>query len=481
MILRNGILYLAARLAPGGLAVATTAFLTRLLTPDVYGKYGMTLIVMSFVSTTAFEWLGLSFMRLYETRQDDESTIPTFVALYYGMVALSALLLVFAALSPIVTFDQAALFAIGVCMAWSFAFFELLARFEVASFRPARYLVLNLARAVLLMAFTLGAAWLTRNAFYTALGNALGLVTVILPVGKRRLLLRPKLFDRSLAKQVVRFGLPFALSMLLAGLFTSGVRSLVAVLTDVRELGLYTAAYALSQNVLVVIAAAIGSTTYPLAVRAVERGDKLAVKAQLEENFAFLLGTLVPASLGMALTAEDLAAQLVGVRFRSGVVELIPWMALTIALGAIRGNYFDHAFQLGKQSGKQVAVSAGSAILAMLGTWFLVPRLGAVGAPVATSAAMLISCVHAWSIGRSAQPMPIPLSVIAQVGCASAVMTAAVLEIPSGLSYSLYAKVGFGMASYVVACVALDLLGLRGKVFARMGAASSRFRKRLAQ
>ena len=69
MMLRNGILYLVARLLPGILSIATMSILTRLLTPAQYGVYGLTLIIMSFGSTIAFEWLGLAFMRLYEARQ----------------------------------------------------------------------------------------------------------------------------------------------------------------------------------------------------------------------------------------------------------------------------------------------------------------------------------------------------------------------------------------------------------------------------
>ena len=153
MIIRNGMLFLVARLVPGMLAVATTSILTRLLTPDAYGSYGLTLIIMSFGSTIAFEWLGLSFMRFYEARQHDRRTIPTFVMLYYAMVGLTALVLAAAALSTLLPIDQVALFAVGLCMAWSFAFFELLARFEVVNFRPVRYLMLNLGRAALLMGF----------------------------------------------------------------------------------------------------------------------------------------------------------------------------------------------------------------------------------------------------------------------------------------------------------------------------------------
>ena len=221
------------------------------------------------------------------------------------MVGITPLLMGGIALTALLPKGELPQFAIGMGMAWSFACFELMSRFEVAGFRPRRYLVFNLLRAVLLMGCTLGAAWLTHDALATALGNMLGLLLAILPLGRGRLAPHPRLFDRQFAREVVRFGLPFALSMLLAGLFTSGVRALVAALTDARELGLYTAAYAMSQNVLFVVAGAIGYTTYPLAVRAYETHDPAVLRAQLEDNLAFLLAIMVPAALGMALAAPE--------------------------------------------------------------------------------------------------------------------------------------------------------------------------------
>ena len=462
MMLRNGILYLVARLLPGVLSIATMSILTRLLTPAEYGVYGLTLIIMSFGSTIAFEWLGLSFMRLYEARQGDARTIPTFVLLFYAMVGLTLLLMGVVALAQILPASDLPQFAIGICMAWSFACFELLSRFEVAGIRPRRYLAFNLIRAVSLMAFTLGAAWLTHDALATAFGNMLGLLVAIVPLGRRRLAAHPSLFDRELAREVVRFGMPFALSMLLSGLFTSGVRALVAALTDARELGLYTASYALSQNVLFVVAAAISYTTYPLAVRAYEKGDPAVLRAQFEDNLAFLLAIMVPAALGMALAAPELAAHLVGPEFRVGVAPLIPWMALTVLLGSIRGNYLDTAFQLGKRLNRQVGVSAVAAVLALAGTAILVPLLGLIGAPIATLFAMAVSCVHAWLIGRVPFRLPIPARVLRQVGFAAALMSAAVLAVPGGLPYSLAAKIAAGFVGYAAGCLATDLLGLRG-------------------
>ena len=476
MILRTGATYLVARIVPGALGVATTALLTRLLSPDVYGVYGLALIVMNFASTVAFEWLGMSFMRFFESRKNDPRTVPTFLMLFAGLVGLTGLLLAGAMSFGLVPAGMRGLFAVGMLMAWSFALFEMLAKLEIAAVRPVRYLLLNLLRAVALSACTLLAAFLSRDALWTAAGTAAGLALAVAPMMRQRLTFTRQQFDVDIARQVIRFGLPFAVSMLLAGLFTSGVRSLVAVLAGPGELGFYTAAYNLAQNVLAVIASAVGSATYPLAVRAFERGDPAGLQAQLEENFTLLISVIVPASLGMALTAPDLAHMLVGPGFQAPVAMLMPPMCLTVLLGALRGTYLDHSFQLGKRIGAQVAVSAVAAALALGGTALLVPAVGVVGAPIATTFAMAVSCVHAWLAGRRGQPMPLPAAPLIKVAAAAGAMAVAVLAIPTGQAWSLCAKVLAGGTTYAAVCLATDMLGVRAQV----GAMARRHRQRFA-
>ena len=469
-MIRNGAAYLIARLVPGIAGVLTTSLLTRLLPPDSYGRYGVAVLVMSFGSTIGFEWLGLSLMRFYERNRDDPRTVPTFMCLYAAATLLAvvlgggtALLVPFpAGIPPMVL--------AGVAMACAFSWFELLARLEVASFHPLRFLRLNLLRAALLTGGTLGAAWLTRDPLWTAAGNCAALLAALLP-GLRRL--RPAGFDPALARSAVRFGAPFALSLLLAASFNSGVRALVGVLTDETQLGFFTVAYALSFNVLAVLSSALGAATFPLAVRAWEQGDRAALRAQLESNLSLVLATLVPAALGLALTAGDLAAQVTAASYRASVAALVPPMAVTVLFAGFRGTYLDHAFQLGRTPRRQVAVSGAATAAALLGTLALVPVLGAVGAPVATAAAALLSCVHAVRAGRSACPMPLPPRPFAQVGVAALALALVVEVVPPGHPWSLYARAAAGALAYAAAALAVDLLGSRGKLAARLRARTS--------
>ena len=155
MLIRHSFLYVVARILPGLLGMVTTAILTRLLDVRGYGLYGLALVIMTFVSTMGFEWLGISFVRFNEGRQDDERTVATFVHMFFAVMVLSAGVTASAWVLGLFSGVQAPVYLLGILLAWSYSWFELAARLETANMRPLRYLGMNLGRAGFIL---LGAA-----------------------------------------------------------------------------------------------------------------------------------------------------------------------------------------------------------------------------------------------------------------------------------------------------------------------------------
>ncbi len=431
VLIRHSLIYVVAKLLPGLLGLATTALLTRLIPPAGYGVYGLALVVMTFGSAAAFDWLGLAYLRL--GRPDDPRAIATTVALFGGVVGVVALGGVVAWLAG--GLGQAG--GIGLVMMGCYAWFELASRFQMAAGRPGRYLAMNLGRAGLGLMGAVTAAWLTRDPVWTAAGTAAGMLAGAALGG-----VRPGgPVDWRLARDMLGFGLPLAVSLALAGLANSGTRALVGGLGSAEALGLYTAAYLLVQNSLAVVAAGIAAAGYPPAVRAMERGDLAGAQRQLAANGALLLAVLAPMAVGMTLTAPGLAAVLVGPGYVGAVADLTPWMAAAGFFAGMRAQFLDHAFQLGKRPGLQLGVTAGAAVVVVGLTVMLVPWLGVVGAAVAMLVAMAVSCAHAAAVGRRAWPMPVPAGWW-RVGLACGVMACVVGVMPGGLAVQVAAGVG---------------------------------------
>ena len=270
MLIRHSAVYVAAKLVPGLVGMASTALLTRLLTPASYGEYGLALVVMTFGSAAGFDWLGLAYLRLGGAHADETRAAATTLAMFAGLVALTAVAAAAAWAAGCFNGPAAAAIGAGLMLMWCYAGFELAARFHVARSQPAHYLLMNLGRAVLSAAAATATAWWTHNPVAAALALAAGTLGGIALGGWPCRAGSP---DWRLARAMLAFGLPLAASLALAAVATSGARSLIEVLASAEQLGWYTAGFLVVQNTLAVVAAGIASAGYSLVVRAVERGD----------------------------------------------------------------------------------------------------------------------------------------------------------------------------------------------------------------
>lgn len=463
MLIRHSGLYIVAKLVPGAFGMLTTALLTRLLPPERYGQYGVALVIMSFGATLVFEWLGLAYLRLANTQADKALAIGTFTRVFAGLLLGAAL--VGAVAIAIVPQGERAIVAAGLILMASYAWFEFRARFHVAGLAPGAYLRMNVARAALILLAAGTASWLTRDPVWTALATAAATLAASLVGG------RPAGaggFDSALARAAVRFGLPLAASLALNSATGSLTRGLVGALGTVEALGLYTAAFVLVQNTLVVLSSGLSSAGFSLAVNALEAGNAEAARRQLAANGALLLAVLAPAALGMALTADSLAAALVGPEFRAAVTMLTPWMAAGAFFAGFRAHYLDHAFQLGHNLRGQIWVTASAAAVTLGLDALLIPTMGPLGAAIAVTAGAAVAVVHAIIAGRAAFPIPLPVAQAARVASACAVMSLAVLAIPGVGEAALAGKIGAGVLTYGAAALAFDVIGVRTILAARL-------------
>ncbi len=460
MLIRHSALYTAGKLLPGLLGMVATGLLTRLLDPAAYGRYGVALVVMTFGSTLAFDWLGLAYLRIAQRTHEAAAITGTVVTIFAALVLLTAGVALAAWAAGWLGGPTGSAIAAGLLLMCCYGAFELAARLPVARGQPGRYLTMNAGRGVLSLCGAAGAAWLTRDPAWTVCGTALGSIGGVLLGGQRPAWPR---FSPALARQIAVFGLPLACSMALASVANSGVRGLLEALDSAEALGLYTAAFLLVQNTLAVVAAGIASAGYSIAVRLLETGNETASRRQVAANWSLLLVVMAPMAVGMALTAPQLAAILVGPHYVTGVALLTPWLAGAGFFAGLRAHGLDHPFQLANRPGQLAVVTAVAAVVAVLLTLTLVPRFGPAGAAAASLAATVCSCAMALVLGQRTWKVPLPIGTCLRVSAACLVMALVVRAVPN----ALVTEVGAGIASYAAACFALDVLGVRRRILGR--------------
>ena len=430
MLMRDGMIYIAAKVVPSALGFTTTIGLTWLLTAEAYGVYGFGLAAAALGSNALFDWHALSFMRWYQSRGQEAGFMPTALALFAAVCAVSLVL----GGVPLFTglFDGwGPLPWVLLPGIWAYAWFEFAARIQVANFRPLRYLTMNLARNALILTGALTAAHLSGSgAVVLAVAFAGMAVAGSLYLGDGTIRLR-RVFDVSLARAMMVYGAPICLTTISSGLMVSANRLMVGAFTDMRSVAYLTAADMLVQASIGVIGAGIGSATYSLAVRAVESGNAAEAHRQLRQNVLYLAGLLLPAAVGLSCVAPLLARVLLKPEYLTAVAQTTPWLAASAALLGLRAHYVDHAFQLGNRTWLLARVMVTGALLNVLLNCLAIPLWGYMGAAMSMTAAVSGTFLYAAFLSRRAYPLPLPLAGLSRIALASGLMALAIETVPA--------------------------------------------------
>jgi O-antigen/teichoic acid export membrane protein len=461
MLLRDGAVYIVARIVPSTLGFVTATLLTWILPPDAYGLYGLGMAAVLLGSNALFDWLSLSLMRWYQTHGQDTVFLSTVLSIF-GAICLGSAALLAVATAVGLTGGHAREAWLFLAGTWAYAWFEFASRFQIGNFRPWRYLAMNVARNIGILAGSFAAASLTHAA-----EPVLAISFLAMAVGgcffaaDGPLRWRP-VFDWPLARSLVAFGAPMGLTMILFGLTTSINRVMLGALSTDAAVGAFTIAFTLVQNSIGVIAVGIGAASYSAAVRAVESGDAAAAQVQLCRNYSVLLALLLPSGIGLALLAPRIATLLISPAYHEAIVLATPWLAATAILMGLRANYVDTAFQLGKRPGLLAQVMGVSATVNVVLGFALIPRFSYLGACAAMCLAFTVAFVHASLLARRAYPLPFPRSETARIALATAAMVAVLIATRSwpGLT-GLASGIVLASGVYAAAAVTLNILGLR--------------------
>jgi O-antigen/teichoic acid export membrane protein len=239
-------------------------------------------------------------------------------------------------------------------------------------------------------------------------------------------------------------------------------RFMLGSMAGAESLGIFAVAYSLAERPTTLICTSISTTTFPLVVKVLENQGKEAARLQAGRNGIALLAVSLPACVGMALTADYIAAALVGPAFRTGVATLLPIMSWAMLARGLRSHFIDHAFHLSGRPLMMFWTYLPVTILNIALNLFILPRYGMVGAAWTALACQWLTVVTGWFIGTSLFPVWLPLGQTIRCILSVVPMTACLtlVHFPPNL-YGLFAAVMMGSVVYVISALALDVGGVR--------------------
>lgn len=466
MFWRGVLGYLPANVVQGVTGLLAIVAFTRLLSPEAYGVYALAFSVMSLVHTCLFVWLEASMARFYAP-ESDAGRLPAHFATLYRAEAIFGVgaPLVGGAILALLPISMELKLAVGAGLvaipARSLAKMVQECRRAAGEVRASA--ALDIAQSAGAFLFGLGLAWAGLGGAAPLAGLAIASALCVIWTLPRELKQVPKgVFERERAISYAAYGLPVALSLILALALATTDRFLIAGFLGEASVGVYHAGYSLSNRTLDVLFIWLGMAGGPAAIAALERGGRPALQAQAKEQVSLMLLICAPAAVGLALVAKPLADLMVGEDLRTGAAHVTPWIAASGFCSGLTTYYFHQAFTLARRTGMLLAAMALPAAANVGLCLLLIPRFGLDGAMWATAASYGLGLLSSLAFGRRVMPLPIPWSTLWRCSLGCVAMTAAVIAMPAlGGAPELLLKAAVGASVYGLVAFLLDAGGAR--------------------
>jgi O-antigen/teichoic acid export membrane protein len=474
MLLRLSATYLAGKTIPALLSFALIALYTRLLSPADYGVYAFVTASATLAVSLAAMWLCTAATRLYG-RPGDTAPVRWSLGIGFGAVALVGLVGALLSAAFIGKGDRL-LLALGYLLFLATAWFELNADMLTAQLKAGRCVAMGVLRTVLCATLGGALAYAGFGAPGILIGTIIGIAVpgaLMAPAHWRGFRLRP---GHGVAlRQLLRFGLPLSLSFAVNALVYATDRYIVSAFGGVAMLGLYAAGFDLADRIVKSITQPLGTAMLPLLAQRFEQEGVAGARQQARQNFLLLAGLAMPVCLGLIAITPELVQLTLGEPYRAMARTIIPIIAVTALLGALRDQYFDHAFHIGLKTGRHVIVVVIMAVVNLIAGIVLVQKMGPVGAAYGTLIAYAIGLAASIGLGRTIFALPIPLGAFLRILAASLGMMSVSLAITvESVALSLLLKIMGGAIVYFGLVLVLDIGELKSVHWPRLRASVSR-------
>ena len=428
MIAKHALLYFASKFVPAITSMLAIVLYTRLLSPEDYGRYSLTIAVAMGMNAILFQWLNLALGR-YIPEQKAEEQIRWLSSAVCGWACLAVFVCIALWLLPLPEFFPgfAIVFSCLALLAASQGWFDLSIRLDNIALNPLRYGISSAVKSGLAL---IGGVC----AFYLGLGVEGILIALILSLllatlfqwplwGKVRL----SLIRLSLLKQMFRYGAPLTLTFLMIFFIDVSGRLFLSHYTGAYSVGIFSAAYEFTQYVIGTLLIVVHLAAFPLVIARYSAEGVTGAQAQLKSTFELVIALALPVCVGFALLATEISAVFLGEEYREGAAAIIPFISLALLLSVVKSYYFDYAFQIAESTLYQLVCVAVAACCVVISNMLLIPLYGLSGAAYASCIGFAVALLMSIILGRKVFLMPkLPYKSLAQILLATAVMAVVV-------------------------------------------------------
>jgi O-antigen/teichoic acid export membrane protein len=285
-------------------------------------------------------------------------------------------------------------------------------------------------------------------------------VIVFAPV----LLYRLKLssMDKSMARNMFRYGLPLTFNSLAIATVDVADRFMIGILLGVAQVAPYAIAYDLVQQSVGPMMHVLFLAAFPLIVQAFDSSEDELTLNRLHALGSNLLGIGMPVTAAVGFFAGDISEIILGNDYRQDAATIMPWLAAAIFIGAFKGFYLDVVFQLRNATKYQGYIAIFMVAVNIVLNLILLPIYGAVAAAWSTLATFMVGAMLSWILGRSLFTLPSLVKDFWGSAGSTATMLLVLHLLPSSSgTIWLSFKISSAIITYAVLAWTLDVAGFR--------------------
>jgi O-antigen/teichoic acid export membrane protein len=466
-VIRDGLTYMPGSLIPSLVAFLALPFLTRFLGPDRYGVLSLFVTGITFVSILCFSWISNAVVRFF-AEEKSAGSLPEFIATTAALfVSISvATVGLFLALSRFIDseslrpFLEGSRWAIaGIFVANSLFLLELsLLR---ADRQPRKYSFYAALEALLRTGIGL---WLMTRARNPLNGVLIGIfigtfaVAAALAVDLARQFRAPSpAVSRRILIRFGAYGAPLLAANVLDWLLTFADRYLLAALADTHAVGVYSAGYTLAEKGILVWSSILMLSAFPVVLQVHAGGEAGVTERLLRQLTRMYVVLFVGLAMTISVCSGEIARILLGEKFlEAGPV--IPWVTSGAFLLGL-SQYINKPFEL-KNKTHVLAVLLGMATAVNIALNFLlIPRLGAVGAAIATFAAYALYTGVSFLAAERLMPVGFPVPTLFRCLAAGLAAAFASLQFAAHVPWTPWpVLIGKGLLAAAIYFIALGLM-----------------------
>lgn len=371
------------------LLFARLPILSKWLGTSLYGTWSLIWVTISLLAPVATLALTVTIVRFLPAETKNEKVRESFWSVIFIVLATSA----FFSLMLVLFSDRLASSIFGdiyysyfIKLGSIMLITQAVSQISLAFFRAFRHmkrysglLVAKTVAQIGLMVCFLLLDWELRGVIFAILASDLLCITASLWAILKQIGFQfPKFTE---LKSYLKYGLPLIPNTAILWIIHSSDRYMIAYFMETRDVGIYSAAYGLA-NIVSLGIASLGIVLFPTVSKSYDDKEITQTKIYLKYSLKYLMMLAIPAAFGLSIMASPLLRIFASSEFTTGGV-VIPFVSFGIVLF---GFYMvcSIIIHLVKKPYWTVALLSISSILNIGLNMLLIPRLGILGAAVAT-------------------------------------------------------------------------------------------------